>query len=92
VHDRDEIMYCPATHGSAQAVLFYRLHYLRNEGLDVSNMSQPAIRSERAEVYGRVARIIRLIIILREKVQEPLIVRLITTLERIHEHQLTAGA
>jgi hypothetical protein len=85
-------MCCPATHGSAQAVLFYRPHCLRNEGLDVSNMSQPAIRSERAEVFGRIVRTIRLIIILREKAQEPLIVRLITTLERTHEHQPPAGA
>ena len=69
----------------------FKNHHLRNKSVDGSDIRQPITCTERAKILGSVTLIIRLMIILRKKLQEPFIVGPISMLERVNEHQASTG-
>ena len=60
---------------------FIENHDFRYKGRDVSDVRQPTIDGELGKIFGRVTRIIGLVIILREKVQESFVIWSVAALQ-----------
>src|SRR6476620_12293101 len=65
-------------------------HDFGNEGVDVAHMLEAATRGDRAKVLPEIAGVIRFMVVLREELEHAVVVRLVTDLQRIDEHEAAA--
>src|SRR5271166_6767332 len=70
---------------------FIKNHHLGDKCIDAPRVPETADSRDFAEVLFEVARVIRLVKILREDLEEAVIVRFVAALERIDEHEAPAG-
>src|SRR5262249_8517339 len=66
-------------------------HHLAGESIHVAHMREPAGGRKGAKIFREIARVIRLVEALREKLEHPVIVGLIAILQRVEQNEAAAG-